>query len=326
MLVDIFFLALGFVLILVGANLLTDGASAIAKRWGVSDLVIGLTVVSFGTSAPEFVISLMSALQGSSELAVGNVVGSNIFNVLCIVGVVAMVRPIRVERSILTAEIPLVILSAVALLAIGNGPLLDGDGESIVSRVDGILLLLFFCIFMYRTMSQARKPQASPQPDLAEPGSKTLTMQMWRAVLWVALGLGGLIYGGNCFVDGASGIARGLGVSDAIIGLTIVAAGTSLPELATSVTAAVKGNSGIAIGNVIGSNIFNIFMVLGSTAVIKPLAFGSIGELDLLWLTSACLLFWLFGWFIKERTFTRGEGAVMTALYIAYVVVLIMQV
>lgn len=323
MLLNILFLLLGLVLILVGANTLTDGASAVAKRWGVSDLVIGLTIVAFGTSAPELAISFISALNGSAEMAVGNVVGSNIFNILVIIGVTAMFSPIKIEKSIMTNEIPLVILSAIALLAIGNGPILDGDTSSVVSRVDGILLLLFFTIFMRYTFAQAKStPQEGQEAEIK---SDNKIMPLWKSVLWITGGLAALVYGGDRFVAGASGIASALGVSDAIIGLTIVAAGTSLPELATSVTAALKGKTGIALGNVIGSNIFNIFMVLGVTATVRPLSFGGIGNLDLLVLTCASLLFWIFGWFFRQRTITRTEGAILTAGYIAYVTVLIMQ-
>ena len=321
MIIDIFFLILGLVLILVGANTLTDGSSAIAKRWGVSDLVIGLTVVAFGTSAPELAISVISAIQGNTGLAIGNVVGSNIFNVLVIIGVTAMVMPIKIERSIMTNEIPLVILSSLALLAMGNSPLLDDASTPVLTRVDGIVLLLFFMIFMRYTFAQAKAVPAG-DPVESEPSSKK-KMPMWKSVLWVIGGLAALIYGGDRFVEGASGIASRLGVSDAVIALTIVAAGTSLPELATSVTAAIKGKTGIAVGNVIGSNIFNIFLVLGCSATIRPLAFNGIGNFDLLVLTAACLLFWLFGWFFRERTITRIEGSLLTLCYIAYVTMLI---
>ncbi|MCM1355140.1 MAG: calcium/sodium antiporter [Staphylococcus sp.] len=321
MLLDIFFLLLGLGLILVGANMLTDGSSAIARCWGVSDLVIGLTVVAFGTSAPELTISFISALNGSAAMAIGNVVGSNIFNVLMIIGVTAMFAPIKIGRSIMTNEIPLVILSALVLLAIGNGPLLDSTAQPIVSRVDGIILLLFFAIFMRYTFSQAKT--ASPADPVAEGAGAIKDMPLWKSIVWIIGGLAGLVYGGDRFVAGASAIASAMGVSDAIIGLTIVAAGTSLPELATSVTAAMKGKSGIALGNVIGSNIFNIFLVLGCTATVSPLEFGGIGNLDLLVLTGASLLFWLFGWFFKERTITRLEGAILTVCYLAYVAVLI---
>lgn len=319
MTINIVFLLLGLALILVGANMLTDGASAIARRWGVSDMVVGLTVVAFGTSAPELVISVVSAIGGNGELAIGNAVGSNIFNILSIVGLTALVRPIRVESGTMTADIPLVIVSALALLAFGMGPWL-GDGTArMLWRADGIVLLLFFAIFMRYTFSRAKNANA----DEIENASAAKTMPSWKAWLWVALGLAGLVFGGDKFVDGASGIASALGVSDAIIGLTIVAAGTSLPELATSVAAALKGKPGIALGNVIGSNIFNIFMVLGASAAIRPLAFGAIGPVDLLVLTGACILFWLFGWFFKKNTITRAEGAVLTSGYIAYILYLI---
>lgn len=315
---DIFWLILGLLLILGGANALTDGASALARRWGVSDLVIGLTVVAFGTSAPELSISLISAFQGSAALAVGNVVGSNIFNVFAIIGVVALVRPITVGKSIMANEIPLVVLSSLALLAIGSGPALGLPGIREVGRPDGILLLLFFMIFMRYTFSQAKNTPDIPDPA-AENAAGKPAMPMWKAAVWVIAGLAGLVYGGDRFVAGASGIAQSLGMSEAAIGLTIVAAGTSLPELATSVAAALKGKTGIAVGNVIGSNIFNIFLVLGLTATVTPLPFGGIGETDLLVMTVASLLFWFFGWRFGERVINRWEGGFLVACYVAYV-------
>lgn len=323
MIFDIIFLIVGLVLILVGANILTDGASALAKRWGVSDLIVGLTVVAFGTSAPEFVISVMSAADGNTELAIGNVVGSNIMNVLAIIGITALVRPIVIEKSIMTNDIPLVILSALALLAMGAGPWLDGTQSMFLTRTDGIVLILFFAVFMRYTFASAGTAPADDPAAVEVAGKKP--MPLWKSLVWIAGGLAGLIFGGDWFVDGASGIASGLGVSEALIGLTIVAAGTSLPELATSVTAAIKGKTGIAVGNVIGSNIFNIFLVLGVSATIKPLEFGGIGMFDLLYLVGACLLFWIFGWFFGTRTINRVEGAVLTAGYIAYIVLLILK-
>ena len=314
---DIIFLIAGLGLILVGANMLTDGAASIARRWGVSDLVVGLTVVAMGTSAPEFVISLISSIDGKAGLAIGNVVGSNIFNVLAIVGVTALIRPMRVERTVLTADIPMVMVSAVALLAMGSAPWLGDGSQRILGRGDGIVLLLFFAIFMRYTFARARSG-AVTETDGAKP-----PMPMPKAVAWVILGLGGLIVGGDRFVSGASGIASALGVSDAIIGLTIVAAGTSLPELATSVISAVKGKPDMAIGNVIGSNIFNIFFVLGCSATVRPLPFGQVGIADLLVMTAACLMFWLAAGFGGRRTVTRGEGAAMAAAYVAYTVWLI---
>lgn len=315
---DYVWLIVGLVLIIAGADWLTDGASSMAKRWGVSDLVIGLTVVAFGTSAPELSISLVSALKGSAPMAIGNVVGSNIFNVLAIIGVVALARPIRIEPSIMQNELPLAILASVALLAIGCGPELGAGTGRIVTRTDGILLILFFLIFMRYTFSQAKGISSASDP-VGEAAARKPLMPMWKSVAWVILGLGALVWGGDRFVSGASGIASLLGMSDAVIGLTIVAAGTSLPELATSLTAALKGNTGIAVGNVIGSCIFNIFFVLGLTGVVTPLPFGGIGETDLLVMTGAALLFWLFGWRFGRREIKRWEGGVMLACYVAYV-------
>lgn len=321
MIPDIIFLIVGLALILAGANMLTDGASAVARRWGVSDMVVGLTVVAFGTSAPELVISVVSSVKGQGELAIGNAVGSNIFNILGIIGITALVRPIKVERGTLTSDIPLVLVSSLTILIFGSAWMIgDGVGRTLW-RSDGLVLLLFFAIFMRYTFSRAR----DANPDELSASSATEPMPAWKAWLWVALGLGGLVYGGDRFVDGASGIARVMGVSDAVIGLTIVSVGTSLPELATSITAALKGKQDLAVGNVIGSNIFNIFFVLGTSAAIRPLAFGSIGIVDLGVLTLASVLFWVFGWFFRDRIFTRAEGAVLTAVYIGYVAWLVVQ-
>ncbi|MCH5238201.1 MAG: calcium/sodium antiporter [Muribaculaceae bacterium] len=325
--VNVIYLLIGLFLILWGANALIDGSAAIAKRWGVSDLIIGLTIVALGTSAPELTISIISAIKDNADLAIGNVVGSNIFNVLVIIGVTALFRPIKIERSIMTNEIPLVLLSSFVLLVIGNSKLLDSVSIPEITRTDGILLLFFFIIFLRYTFSQVGKEpgdKSNIKDHSAEPSIKA--MKMWKASIWVISGLGALIFGGDRFVAGASGIASGLGVSDAIIGLTIVAAGTSLPELATSVTAALKGQTGIALGNVIGSNIYNIFLVLGCSATIRSLPFGDINNIDLLTLTGGCILFWFFGWFIRERTITRVEGGILTLCYIGYLTYLILSI
>ena len=322
---DIVWLVAGLVLILVGANILTEGASAIARRIGVSELVVGLTVVAFGTSAPELAISVLAAVGGSAPLAIGNVVGSNIFNILVIIGVTALVRPIVMERSVMTMEIPMVLLSSVVLLVLGNSGWLNGYGGNEVSRVAGIFLLVFFLLFMRYTFASARHPDFSGKDAAPSGGSgdEKPPMAVWKSVLFVLGGLAALVWGGDRFVEGASGIAQGLGVSEAVIGLTIVAAGTSLPELATSVVAEVKGLPGLALGNVIGSNIFNVLMVLGLSATIRPLPFGGIGNFDLGTLLVASVLFWLFGWLFRERTITRAEGAVLVAVYVGYGAVLI---
>lgn len=325
MLLSILALAGGLALILGGANYLTDGASDVARRLGVSDLIVGLTVVAFGTSAPELAISIISAVNGSSELAVGNVVGSNLFNTLAIVGITALVRPITVGKSILTNDIPLMVLASVALLVMGNGVLLDGASVPVINRVDGLLLLCFFMVFMRYTFAQAKTtPSVEAQSDpSARRAAEVKSMPVWRAVVYVVGGLAALVYGGDLFVSGASDIAKSMGVSEAVIGLTIVAMGTSLPELAASVVAALKGRTDMALGNVIGSNIFNIFLVLGASATIAPLSLGSIGNFDLLSLTGSALLFWIVGWFFAKRTITRVEGALLAACYVAYTAILV---
>lgn len=313
---DIVFLLGGLVLILLGANYLTEGASSLAKKLKVSDLVIGLTVVAFGTSAPELAVSVSSALKGSADIAIGNVVGSNMFNTLMIVGCTAFFAPIIVTKNTLLKEIPLCILSAVALLVICNDVTLDGQLMDMVSRTDGFLLLLFFIIFMVYTFSIAKQNQH-------EEAEEVKLIPLWLSIIYVIGGLAALVFGGNIFVDGATGIARSLGVSESVIGLTLVAGGTSLPELATSVVAALKKSPEMAIGNVVGSNLFNIFLVLGSAASITPLHLIGINNFDLLALVIACVLLWLFGVFYKKRTITRIEGTILVVCYVAYIGTLI---
>ena len=267
------YLVIGLVLILAGASALTDGASAIARRMGVSDLVVGLTVVSFGTSAPELTISILSSANGNAGLAIGNVVGSNIFNICAIIGVTALLRPVPVGRGLISNEIPLVVLSSLVLLAMGSSVWLDGAG--------------------------AGRHNSKPYHGLAHAETAGY---------------------GRCSVHESVSTpnAGGFGVSEAVIGLTIVAAGTSLPELATSVMAALKGRTGMAVGNVIGSNIFNVFMVLGASATVRELPFAGIGMPDLLLLSAVSLLFWLSGRIIGHNVITRAEGAVFVAVYIVY--------
>lgn len=314
---DIVALLGGLLLILVGANALTDGASSVAKRFNISPLVIGLTIVAFGTSAPELTVSIVSALKGSADMAIGNVVGSNIFNTLMIVGCTAAIVPIGMNKGTLSKEIPLCILASVVLFICGNDVLINGATENTISSSDGMLLLCFFLIFLSYTFAIARNGNGG------EEETKIKMMPIWKSVLFIAGGLLGLIYGGQFFVNGASGIARSLGVSESIIGLTLVAGGTSLPELATSVVAALKKNPEMAIGNVIGSNLFNIFFVLGCSATISPLNMQGITNIDLGVMIGACVLLYLFGLFIRKRTITRVEGIVMVLCYVGYMVYLV---
>lgn len=307
----------GLVLILIGANILTDGAASIAKRFHISSLVIGLTVVAFGTSAPELTVSVVSALKGSGDMAIGNVVGSNIFNTLMIVGCTAAIVPLSMNRGTLSKEIPLCILASVVLFILGNEVLLDGAAANSISRSDGLLLLCFFSIFLGYTFAIARNPEAGSDETPVK------MMPIWRASVYIVAGLAGLVYGGDFFVSGASDIARKLGVSESVIGLTLVAGGTSLPELATSIVAALKKNAEMAIGNVIGSNLFNIFLVLGCSATIHPLTMRGIDDIDLGALIGSSVLLYLFGLFFKKRTITRWEGIFMALCYVGYTVYLI---
>lgn len=316
--IDALLLVGGLLLILWGANALTDGAASVAKRFQISNLVIGLTIVAFGTSAPEFVISFISALNGSAELSIGNVVGSNIFNCLMIVGVTAIVAPIPVGKGTLAKEIPLCVLSSIVLFLCANDVLLDGGASNVISRSDGLMLLCFFAIFLGYTFAIAKNGNGEDEGEIR-------SFPVWKSVLFILLGLGALIGGGQLFVNGASGIARSLGVSESVIGLTLVAGGTSLPELATSVSAALKKNPGIAIGNVIGSNLFNAFAVLGASATISDLPLGGITNFDFITLIVASVLLWIAGFFMGKRIITRPEGIFLILCYVGYTTYLIMQ-
>ena len=313
------FIVLGGVCVVIGSQFVVNGATTIARACGMSERFIGLTIVAFGTSAPELTVSVSSALKGSADIAIGNVVGSNIFNTLMIVGCTALFAPIAVTRNTLQKEIPLCILSSIALLICANDIFLNGDEANILSITDGLLLLCFFAIFMSYTFAIA-----SHTPEEAAGDEESIKqLPLWKSILYILGGLGALIAGGSLFVDGASGIARNLGVSESVIGLTLVAGGTSLPELATSIVAALKKNPEIAIGNVVGSNLFNVFFVLGCSASITPLHLTGITNLDLWVLIGSGILLWMFGLFFAKRTITRIEGSIMVLCYIAYTTFLI---
>lgn len=322
---DILLLVGGLLLILLGANGLTDGAASIAKRFNIPSIVIGLTIVAFGTSAPELTVSVSSALKGSPDIAIGNVVGSNIFNSLMIVGCTALIAPIPIVRNTLRKEIPLSILAAVALFFCVSDAWMDGSTTgNVVSHTDGWLLLCFFAIFLGYTFAIAKPEDVGTSTSESE-GGDIKVLPWWQSILYIVGGLAGLVYGGRLFVDGATGLALGLGVSESVVGLTIVAGGTSLPELATSVVAAWKKNPEIAIGNVVGSNIFNIFFILGTSAAITPLPLQGITLMDFYVLIGSGVLLWLFGLFFAKRTITRPEGIILILAYVAYTTVLILQ-
>lgn len=317
MIADILLFIVGLALILSGANALTDGASSIAKRMKVSELVIGLTIVAFGTSAPELAVSAISAIKGNGDIALGNVVGSNLFNTLMIIGCTVLVRPLKVSRLLIKKEIPLCILASFVLILL-CADATEGCVAGGLSRTDGLVLLCFMAIFLSHTFSIA----AGEEQKAEESGIKE--MPMWRAILFSIGGLLFLIAGGESFVRGASGLARALGASESLIAVTIVAGGTSLPELATSVVAALKGRSEMAVGNVVGSNLFNIFLILGLSSTISPIKLAGIGAIDLGMVLLSSIVLWFVGVFYKERTITRAEGALMIALYVAYTLYLIL--
>lgn len=303
MILNILFIVIGIVLVLWGADRLTDGAVAVAEKMKMPQIVIGLTIVAMGTSMPEFCVSLISALKGTSDLAVGNIVGSNIFNTLLIVGVSALVAPMSIMKTTVRKDIPFALVASALLLIM----CLDED----ISRIDAAILFVMFLIFMYITLRGA-KAQGT---DVEEKEKKP--MATWLSVVWILVGLACLIGGSNLFVDGATAVATKLGVSEAVIGLTIVAGGTSLPELATSVVSARKGNSGIAIGNVLGSNVFNILAILGLTGVISPMTLKGITMTDLSMMFISIILIWLFS-FTKYKI-ERWEGAILTAVFVGYI-------
>lgn len=318
--ISLLWLILGIVLILFGADKLTDGATGLARRFNVAELVIGLTVVAFGTSLPEFVTSFVSTIKGNSDISIGNIVGSNIFNVLMIVGCSAWLAPITISKSSLAKDIPFAILASVVLIVIAADSILDPGSMNMLSRTDGLLLLGYFCVFMAYTYFISRKKETG---DGMQQQVHVPPMPYWKIAVWIVVGLAGLVVGGNFFVDGASAIALSLGVSKTVVGLTLVAAGTSLPELATSMVAARKGSSAIAIGNVIGSNIFNIFFVMGVCATTSPMKVGQISYLDLGMMLLSMLLLWFFSY--TKRTVERWEGITMVIVYLLYLSFLVYE-
>ena len=273
----------GALFVLLGADRLTEGAVAVAERLRIPQIVIGLTVVAMGTSMPEFTVSLVAALKGTPDLAVGNVIGSNIFNVFAIVGIAAMIAPMTILSLTVKRDLPFALVAALLLVVFG----LDGN----IGRLDAAALFLLFVIYMIITVRQARaevKSEDNPAPATQK--------NLMLSIFWLLIGLTALVLGSNQFVDGASAMAKSFGVSEAVIGLTIVAMGTSLPELATSVVAARKGNSGIAMGNVIGSNVFNILFIIGTTGVISPMRISGITSVDYMMLVLSMLALWLFSY------------------------------
>lgn len=312
-----FILIAGLLLILFGANYLVDGASSIAKKFGLSEFIIGVTIVGIGTSAPEMVVSFMSAIQGKADMAIGNIVGSNIFNTAMILGVTALIAPLTITRSNLRKDIPLNIIVTILLIALGMNFTITGLGKDQLSRIDGAILL---GIFVWYLWSSFRSDSADDEDEPIKQHSIAISMLM------ITGGLAGLIFGGRLFVNSATEIARMFGVSDKFIAITVMAAGTSMPELATCVVAAIKGRGQLALGNILGSNISNILLILGGSAIISPLSFTGMTMADLGTVLGCSLFILLSAWLFKKKSLDRVEGAVLLLIEAGYMWYLISSI
>ena len=303
MITEIILLVVGLALVVFGADILVDGASSIARKAKISEFVIGLTIVGFGTSCPELVVSLTGALQGNADISIGNVVGSNIFNVLLILGLTALVMPIEVTQANRRRDIPLALLVTFLLFFCGTA------GNSI-SRVEGIVFLAIFAIYMYYCF----KTGSSSDED----SSEQKEIKLWLSIIMVAGGLAALVFGGRMFVDHAVALARQIGVSDKVIAITLLAGGTSLPELATCIVAAARKKGQLALGNIIGSNIFNILLILGISATVTPLSFAVMNTVDSATLLISAILVWMCTYTGRRDRIDRWEGGLMLAVFAAY--------
>jgi cation:H+ antiporter len=309
MFLEIFLLILGFVLLIKGADFFVDGASALAVRLAISQIVIGLTIVAFGTSAPELVINIFAAFSGKSDISFGNIIGSNIVNFLLILGIAGLIKPLHTQKNTVWREIPFALLAVMVLLAMCNDMIFDNN-SNLLSRSDAIVLLLFFVIFLTYSFTISRI-EIRDKVDIKE-------LSTYKIAVYLILGISGLIFGGQMVISNAVKLATALGLSDKLIGLTFIAIGTSLPELFTSAVAAYKNKSDIAIGNIIGSNIFNIFFILGTSALISPLPFPTVMNLDLGVLLLASILLFLTMFTGKKRILDRWESIIFLAIYVIY--------
>lgn len=310
MVLPIVLLIAGLAILVAGAEYMVRGAASMARKWGMPAIVIGLTIVAFGTSTPELVVNLYSTFKGSTDIAIANVVGSNMANILLILGICAVIRALRVKEGTTWKEIPFALLAIVLVFLMGNDGLLDGASANTLTRADGLSLIAFFIIFLYYTYGLS-KVQGEPEETKMYGWSKSILMFIG--------GLAGLIIGGKFIVDNAVLLATLAGLSENLIGLTIVAVGTSLPELATSVIATMRGHDDIAIGNVVGSNIFNVFWILGITAVIKPLPFNLQANTDVLFTTLATALLFVFMFIGRKHELQRSQGIFFIIMYVAYI-------
>ncbi len=317
--IEILLLVVGMAVLIAGAHFLVDGASSFAGNLGVPPIVIGLTIVAFGTSSPELAVNVLASYRGNTALTLGNVLGSNIFNVLAILGVASIIASLRVTRNTTWIEVPLALMAACVAGIMANDHIIDGRGFSEISRIDGIILLFFFIIFLVYNFHLARSESGD---DSIQPKKHATAVSM--AMIFGGLAM--LIGGAHLIVESAMDLARAAGISERVIGLTVVAVGTSLPELAASVAATIKKNVDIAIGNVVGSNIFNVFLILGVSSVINPVTLGPGALSDLFVNILASLLLFLFIFTGKGKRIEWWEGIVMLSLYTAYVTFLVMGI
>lgn len=309
----------GFLFLIKGADWLVEGAASIARKLGVPDLTVGLTIVAFGTSAPELVVNILASLQGSTEIAIGNVIGSNIANILLILGVAAIISPIHAERDTVWKEIPFCLLAAILMAILPNDEILQGGTRSSITRIDGLVLLCFLSVFLYYVYEAARNPDANAPIDEVPDSERSLGM----SGLLVLGGIIGLTVGGIWTVDGAIAMASALDISEEFVGLTVVAVGTSLPELATAAVASMKGRSAIVVGNAVGSNIFNIFMVLGISSTITELPLDLRANTDIaVMILTTILLFAVMFIGAPRYVVGRAEGAFFLLVYVAYLVMI----
>lgn len=321
MILDILLLIVGFFLLIKGADKLVDGSASIAKKFGLSSLVIGLTIIAFGTSAPELIVNILSSFKGNSDIGMGNVIGSNIANILLILGATAAFCTIKVHDSITKKQIPFSVLAVVVLFILTNSSFIDGsNGPSLLSRSGGLILILFFIIFLYYTFSIAKNKDAKNSGE-----EEIKIYKNSKSVFFIILGIIALFLGGKFIVDSSSNIARFFGLSEALIGLTIVAVGTSLPELAASIIAARKNQADMAIGNIIGSNIFNIMWILGLSSIIKPMNYNPVMNFDIFFLLYVSILLIPLIYAGKKKHFTRKEGIVLLVLYAAYIIFIVLR-
>lgn len=318
---DIFLLILGLALILGGANFLTDGSAALAQRFRVPEFIVGLTIVAVGTSTPELVVSVLSAAAGNSDVAIGNIVGSNIFNVFLILGVCALIAPLPLTGGNIRRDLPFLTAVSVLLLLLTSDRLLGLGEVDAIGRIDGIVMLLLYIALIRYTIRAERRTaaQATQTTQTTQTEKPQRSRSLWLIVVMIAGGLAGLIFGGELFLDSATAIARALGVSESVIAITLVAGGTSLPELASSVVSLLKGKSEMALGNVIGSNIANILLILGLSATIHPLTLGGITRIDLLTVLLSSMLLFVTAFTFRRKAVDRWEGAIFLVIYALYI-------